>query len=656
MRAPIARPAGSGREETAAAVPPLRLLLLFSVFCLIAAPVWGADAGPTRRFSGYLLVAASAPAQAREEADATVDWAELGIEVIVRLPAGAATSPRDEGGLQDRIWLALPPPREESERSATTNPWDVAHAALRTSDQENTGLLARVFERLEAAGATPLELEPDLSMVVDSEALQRHLASATSHESAQSAGPFRAPASRAWPHPEDPLWHLRDEYSQLARAREAARPDFEADLEVIQIAHLDTGYDPNHPLLPRRFDRVRSRDLTDTPAAGRIEAAPDPGRKGFLKFPGHGTGTLGLLAGGRICYPSRGSGVTCEDVGGAPLARIVSYRVSDSVIHLYPRTLARAVRLATDEGADVLSLSMGGLPSGALRDAVNYAYSHGTALFAATGDFFVVPVLGLRTPSSVVYPARFSRVVGVTGVTADLLSYARAPSLLGWLRNFRSWSLRGSAGPRAAMTRTVAAYAPNVPWAVWAPSAPTGACDLDGAGTSAATPQVAAAASLWLQRHRTQLRADWRTWRKAESVYRVLFATASCDACSEDVPDRHFGMGRLRAAEALERDAPVDLTPQEPARIGLGWLELVTSVRPASSPRLERITQAMFRTEIAQLLLSQRRLAEFAYLADVTTRPSNRAVASLLHALLRSPEVSASLRQAISTTLAEIEG
>ena len=48
------------------------------------------------------------------------------------------------------------------------------------------------------------------------------------------------------------------------------------------------------------------------------------------------------------------------------------------------------------------------------------------------------------------------------------------------------------------MDTALAAYTPNMPWAEI--NCPT-IVDMDGAGTSAATPQVAAAAALWLQKY-----------------------------------------------------------------------------------------------------------------------------------------------------------
>jgi hypothetical protein len=66
---------------------------------------------------------------------------------------------------------------------------------------------------------------------------------------------------------------------------------------------------------------------------------------------------------------------------------------------LYDMTVPDAIRAianAAENGADVVSISMGGFASWALRDAVNEAYCKGTAVFAAAGNSIHLPVAELR--------------------------------------------------------------------------------------------------------------------------------------------------------------------------------------------------------------------------------------------------------------------
>ncbi|HRN57455.1 MAG TPA: hypothetical protein PLL71_13435, partial [Agriterribacter sp.] len=97
-----------------------------------------------------------------------------------------------------------------------------------------------------------------------------------------------------WPPDKNIVWHLDDAYSQLRKAGENVQ-DSDA---LIRIAHLDTGYSATHGIVPGRVKKNKlQRNFVDGEAA---HDAHDPLTGGFLKMPGHGTGTLGILAGNTI--------------------------------------------------------------------------------------------------------------------------------------------------------------------------------------------------------------------------------------------------------------------------------------------------------------------------------------------------------------------
>jgi Subtilase family len=161
-------------------------------------------------------------------------------------------------------------------------------------------------------------------------------------------------------------------------------------------------------------------------------------------------------------------------------------------------------------------------------EAVNALYDVGVFVVTAAGNNFA----NLPT-REVVYPARFARVVAACGVMANQAPYADlAPTLMA-----------GNYGPLSKMKTAVAAFTPNTPWARFGAS---GIVDFDGNGTSAATPQVAAAAALWIQKNRAAYDKYPQAWMRVEAVRKALF-----DGAHAENDEMHFGRGRLAALDML---------------------------------------------------------------------------------------------------------
>jgi hypothetical protein len=78
--------------------------------------------------------------------------------------------------------------------------------------------------------------------------------------------------------------------------------------------------------------------------------------------------------------------------------------------------------------------------------------------------------------------------------------------------------MQGCWGPDKVMQKAVAAYTPNVPWMSY--KSMPGGWDMDGSGTSASTPQVAAACALWLKQYGQQFPAGWQ---RVEACRHALF-------------------------------------------------------------------------------------------------------------------------------------
>ena len=83
----------------------------------------------------------------------------------------------------------------------------------------------------------------------------------------------------------------------------------------------------------------------------------------------------------------------------------------------------------------------------------------------------------------IVYPARFRRVIAACGAMANRAPYYGLPP----------GKMQGNWGPESKMATALSAFTPNIPWAELGCKE---IVDMDGQGTSAATPQVAASAAL----------------------------------------------------------------------------------------------------------------------------------------------------------------
>jgi hypothetical protein len=445
--------------------------------------------------------------------DAAADLAALG-EPILDVPGRAG----EDFGLAagNATWVRIVP---------GDHPWDEAHARMRRG--------------LGFAGGDLLAAEPDLRQQwheVDlapeefaaAEDCSRHVPQSTS--GGRAAGPA-------------PHWHLGEDFSGLGPARDAVSA---AQQRQVTIAHLDTGYDPDHPANKvRRHPAERSFVTGDPDPASAIDRTGG----GINTNRGHGAGTLGILA--SVAF------------GGAPHATILPIRVAEGVVRFTTSSLVQGFGHALAQGADVLSMSMGGLASGALADAVNRCYEAGLVMVTAAGNNF-----GGFPARSIVYPARYARVVAACGIMADYRPYASKPS-----GPLSLTTMAGCYGPEAKMATALAAFTPNIPWArIGCPDR----VDEDGGGTSSATPQVAASVALFIARNRAALNRLPEPWMRGEAVRQALFRSARIP----DIPNaaRFFGPGHVAAAALLGAPVPAaaSLVRATDARSGLGLLRLLT--------------------------------------------------------------------------------
>lgn len=496
-------------------------------------------------------------------------------------------------------WFIIKPRGADDGR----NPWDWAH---------------HVCDQLEGATGDSVYVEPDLEHHWPYLNREQPHGSETVTGECVANGP-----DPAWPSKKEFAWHLGDEFSQLKRARETVAEN--GSKSIVRICHIDVGIDPSHITAPKNINYALARNFVENNNDAR-----DPGRRGILYNPGHGTGTVGILAGNYIEVFGEDSShkpIFADYLGGAPEAEIVPVRAANSVVHLFTSSMARAIAYAAQPGdsgdsADachVVSLSMGGLPSRSWAAAVNLAYEKGVVVVAAAGNNF--GGLPLKT---LVWPARFKRVVAACGVTADKTPYFKSGI---------HFKMQGCFGPAEAMEHAIAAYTPNIPWAELGCS---DVIDLDGAGTSSATPQIASASANWLMVHGSGFESNWR---RVEAVRRALFMSA--DKSLED-GEKYFGNGVLRAADALAI-APAafaaGLSEVDADDVRFPLLEMLPQWSSLESAR-----QQMFEVEMAQLYAANARLQELFPELEMG-RLQGVELANVIAAFVDLPEISLTLRR-----------
>lgn len=403
-------------------------------------------------------------------------------------------------------------------------------------------------------------------------------------------------------------WHLEDEYTQLRKAREAVP----FNPPRTRIAHIDTGYDRGHESQPQNLLQNLERSFVD--GDNDPNSADDPNRgNAFPDNSGHGTGTISILAGSHIAQFN-------ETLGGAAGADILPLRISNSVVLFRTSAFAQALRYAIEQKVDVISISMGGAPSRAWNEAVNDAYEAGICICAAAGN----NIVGAPT-RHVVYPARYHRVLAVCGVMANDAPYT----------DLTSRQLQGNFGPDSSMTAALSTYTPNIPWAVFGCGS---TLRLNGEGTSAATPQIAAAAALWMEKYKTSLSRDWH---RVEAVRHALFSSAK----KRGVDGGRTGHGILQAHAALGV-SPVLNLPKTPADSdSFAVLRVLTGFGLADPPP----RQNMFEIELAQRWLYNQALNQLVPDPDAGQEIPKETLRQFMDVLIQDDKASVALRRHIAS-------
>jgi subtilisin family serine protease len=304
-----------------------------------------------------------------------------------------------------------------------------------------------VAEQLAERGGVTVVLETDLFAVVTAPAaLEGELreAAADAGANVERDGVVRLADTPAYM-PSDPfMW----QWWGAADARLPQAWDVSRGTAGTVIAIVDTGVQPVAEL------------------AGRVL----PGKSFFAGYPGNvdpdGHGTMSATVAAGAADNGIGAAGVCPRCVVLPVMVFEPGKETGSL-----STIAAGIVWAADNGADVISLSLGGPTSStALSDAVNYAASRGAVVVAAAGNY------GEQTncaaspcATTPLFPAALPGVISVAAAN-------EVRSLYSWSSRWQGMDL-SAPGCNIAVDQTAAT--------VWY------------CGTSSATPFVAGAAALY---------------------------------------------------------------------------------------------------------------------------------------------------------------
>ena len=339
-----------------------------------------------------------------------------------------------------------------------------------------------------AAGATVVDRIPAL----DAEVIRVPASAAARVTALLEANPAIASveadgrAHTTWSEPTDTAaasqWSLQK--TGVARAW-----DLTTGSSDVVIAIIDTGVQLDHPDLAGQL----------LPGWDFVNGDADP-TDDF----GHGTGTSSMAA----ALTNNGIGVA----GVCPGCRLLPVKVMDSNGSGSHSDIAAGIVWATDQGADVINLSIGGTgTTTVLADAVAYAEGHGVLVVAAAGN---------SGNTTLFYPAAYPGVVSVGGT--DYLDQRELQS------NYGAWVSIAAPFCSPALTPTT--------------MNPSG-INYSACGTSFSSPMVAGTAGLMISANPSATAADLRA---------ALLATASVP-----VTDRYGATGPMTSSGRLDALAAV---------------------------------------------------------------------------------------------------
>ncbi|WMW22865.1 S8 family serine peptidase [Methanolobus mangrovi] len=272
----------------------------------------------------------------------------------------------------------------------------------------------------------------------------------------------------------------------------------------IKVAVIDTGVDYNHPDLAANY-------------LGGYDYVNDDNYP--MDDHSHGTHVAGTVLG-----IDNEIGV----LGVAPNAGFYALKAADSTGYATYSDIIASINWAVNNGADVITMSLGGSPSSTLEAACDNAYNSGVVVVAAAGN----------SGGAVIYPAGYDSVIAVSATDSNNVK--------------ASWS---SYGPEVELA------APGVSIYSTMPGSSYGY----KSGTSMATPHVTGVVALLLSTDVSGTNLDLDkdgTWDPAEVRARLQSTATDIGASGQD---DYYGYGLVNALAAVSdlEQAPAVEDPVE---------------------------------------------------------------------------------------------
>lgn len=404
-------------------------------------------------------------------------------------------------------------------------------------------------------------------------------------------------------------WHIEN-----VKASDARR-EFSVTGEGVRVSHLDTGY-TKHPEL------VIGTSVRADLGCNFVEKTTDPLEPLNTIDEGHGTATASVLVGLPGKQHSDSDPAYVEGV--APGAELIPIRVDKDFVIWKPAEEISGINHALKQDCQVISMSRGGaLDYGSLHEAIQLAVSRGTIVVAAAGN----------KVKNVVYPAKYEEVVCAAGSTFDMAFWEDSSRGREVTIAAPAWSVY-----RARTVKRKNTYAFNVE---------------RSSGTSYATPIVAGAAALWIQRHggASALAGRLGGHQKIPVAFKVLLGKTAQPGRDWDP---NFGPGILDCVALLNANLP---KPEDLPTI-------MDNLRVQAHASSRRISELVLSGRIGAVLdpralhlysleieAEAMRNPQFESLLAIATKKSSTTVNTegLVNALLEDQSISKSLRRVLGS-------